>query len=929
MSFNSKNSTTAWSSEDILSSFKDADAQLCPFNPSEFLIPGWKGEGLISSSAISIKNCLTNLSIDAQVLFKKSWANTKSMKLQTYNEFLQFAEYANIDKSQITQPQDFFFHVQDDTSPLKKSIDDFFKVHCFRAVAIYLFKIKFIFDLAKEQNITVTDDILMNPQSFLGRIFLKNSSTELRCLSLQLNQFSWYRPSIEYRDSLIKVKKAFETITTTELVKLISTPKDDKIYSIRNYSHALSHKSFGLFLNDLLVKLPSWLKQESNETKTNQPSHKVCALPRTLTARFAGNHVSSIALSHWLSQEFDINNDIEYLVCPEFEGHKFIDGDFLKISQELQFLSFLTKFAAKHKYEIISFICKIMKEKYKTTLEDSFEQTSFFNLGELPTSETLYNRIILNITELPKTNPHHFLIQQIMAQKPFMKKDAVIYLMTNQKLFVPSHSDRVEQLLNDFKVEASFNFEELKGKGEIGQYVYVITRRESNPKTSKHLFTTTRKVKESCLSFEFSGNLTRFNKFQNFVDQFSQFIETKNPITTPIYSQELGEDIVFDFHHDAIIDGKLVSSVSSKESAQQAHPSFFKNLTTSSISLESLFTIEQINHEANNKNYVSSELLGINIGPESQYPLLLIVNQSDPLHTKIELTQIDAYRGKLDQYGTAFHSYFGLVQKHPAINLNVFREYFSSTLGNQIIQMQLCDGPTKLRAKLRSLMVPSFFASTQFMPASVLGRLSLLDLPAAQLKNFHPRDLASKFSYIQEEILKQSTEFPWHCLGLVSHFKIELMALVSDSQFDHNNKFNFTNPLIVSELVKLPTSLIYPNNQDVYIEYKIPTHHDLQLPLSSVVLKSGEDFNYLVLKNENRDIVHLHGNITMLNFIKYIIQNAAGLRIVDVLMNLRIPRAVELEEAMNKIQEVQDTQMDLLQKTKDLISTILRNQLTK
>ena len=65
------------------------------FNPSEFFIPGWKGEGLITASAIVIKNLLTHLSIDALGLFHKSCSTNKSLKLQTYNEFLHFAEYTN------------------------------------------------------------------------------------------------------------------------------------------------------------------------------------------------------------------------------------------------------------------------------------------------------------------------------------------------------------------------------------------------------------------------------------------------------------------------------------------------------------------------------------------------------------------------------------------------------------------------------------------------------------------------------------------------------------------------------------------------------------------------------------------------------------------------------------------------------------------
>ena len=920
----------SWMKDSFSSSVNDETASPTQFNPSEFFIPGWKGEGLITASAIVIKNTLSNLSIDAQALFKKSCSVNKSMKLQTYNEFMHFAEYAKLDKSLLGQHQDFWLHFQDESSPLKKHIDDFLKVHCFRAVAIYLFRIKFIMDLAKEQRLVVTEDVLMNPLSFLGKIFVKDSSTELLCDSLQINQYSWYRPTLEYKDSLLKLKDAFENVTLTELIKLISTPKDDKIYSIRNYSHSLSHLTFGLLVNDLLIKFPNWLKPESK--KKTFSDQKLCLLPKTINTRFAGNHVSSMALSHWLAQETNVKiSQWNNLICPEFEGSEFIDGQFLKICQELQFLSFLTRIAAEHKYEIVPFICKIMREKYKHDPVDGIGQASFFNLGELPSGDTLYNRIVLNLTELPKTNPHHFLVQQILAQKPLLKKDAMIYVFTNQKLFVPSHSDRVEQLLRDFKVEAALNMEELKGKGEIAHFAYILTRREALPKENKHLFEVSRKVKESCLSFEFKGNLTRFNKFNKLVEELQSFIKNKNPITTPIFVSEVEKDIFFEFHQDAIIDGKLVSSVSSKDNGHLPHPSFFKNLTKSSTSLDTFFGIEPITHEdlALGKRNLSSELLGLKFGPEKQYPLLLIINQNDPMDVKIELTPIDAYRGKLEQYGTAFYHYFGLTPKHPAINLNVFREYFSSMLGHQIIQLQLSDGPTKLKAKLRSLLVPSFFAKAHFMPEKTKNSFALLDLEARDLKNLHPEDLKARFSSVKGHLQKEASEYPWHLLSLLSHFKLQMKSLVEELEDGKPQSFNFGNSLISNELVKLKTYAIYPKNDDVYVEYKIRNNQDLQLPLSSLSIKTTDDSTILIFKFQDKDIIHLHANASMIHFIKYILQGATGIKIADILLNLRIPSAHDLEVATNKFEELKSTKTALLKDTEELIASILRTEVSR
>lgn len=902
------------------------------FNPSAFFIPGWKGEGLITPSAIVIKNSLNNLSIDAHALFKNSCSNNKSMKLQAYNEFMQFADYAKIDKELLGLQNDFWVHLQDETSPLKKHLDTFVKIHCFRAVAIYLFRIKFIMDLAKEQNLTLTEDILLNPISFLGKIFKKDSSTELLCDSLQINQFSWYRPSSEYKESLSKLQEAFENITLTELIKLISTPKDDQFYSIRNYSHSLSHLSFGLLLNELIIKFPTWLNTEGKSQSFNPK--KVCLMPKTINTKIVGNHVSSFALSHWLAQETNIKiSQWNNLICPDFEGVEFIDGPFLKICQELQFLSFLTRVAVEHKYEIIPFICKIMREKYQHSPEENadYHQASFLNLGNNVAPHTLYSRVVLNLTDLPKTNPHHFLIQQILAQKNVIKKNGMIFVFTNQKLFVPSHSERVEQLLKEFKVEASFNLEDLKGKGEIAHFIYIFTKRPNKTIANKHLFELNKSVKEPCLSFEWRGNLSRFNKFNKLVDELQHFIRNKNPVTTPMYFNELEKDISFEFHQDAIIEGKLVSSVSSKENGHLPHPSFFKNLTKSCTSLETYFHIELISQEdyLNAKKNIASELLGLKMGPEKQYPLLLIINQTDPMNVKVELTTTDSYRAKVEQYGTAFFHYFGMVPKSQVINLNVFREFFTSTLGNQIIQLQLSDGPAKLKAKLKSLLIPTFFAKTQMMPEEIKNQFGLLDFDARELKSHHPDELKDLFLKIQSSFFDYAELYPWHLLGLLSHFKLQLQSIIEDFQANKANDLNFNNPLITEALVKLKTYTIYPNNPDIFIDYKIKTHLELQLPLTSVQIKTENEDSLLVFKHHDREIIHLHSSMAMNHFIKFILQNAIGVKIADLLLNLRVPSLKELEVVTANSEKIKAAKMYLLLETEDLIANLLRSQISK
>jgi hypothetical protein len=899
------------------------------FNPTQFFIPGWKGEGLISNHGLQIKSVLNNLTIDAISLFKKQNNASNAMKKLSYEEFLAFARFKELNLQDFSQPSDFWFHLQDETSPYQKQIEEFIRLFCFRAAAIYLFRIKFIIDLSRELKIELSDDTLLNPLSFLGRIFKKNSSTELTCESLQINQYSWYRPTPEYKDNLIKIQEAFSKVTLTELIKLLSTPKDNQIYSLKNYSHSLSHLSFGEFLNNLILQFPKWLKVDEKVEKENFYSTKTSILPKTVSTLFEGKHISSLALSHWLSQEANVQkSQWNSIICPNFKGDDFVDGIFLKICQELQFLSFLTKIAVEHNYEVVPFICKTMKDKNNSAANDKFDQISLLDLTEDKNSIVSYDRIVLNLMDSPKNNPHHHLVNQILSKKNNLKKDGVIFVLSNQKLFVPSHSERVELLLREFKLNAIFNLDELKGIGEIPHYIYVLKPREQKVKQNPHLFKINRQEKESCFTFQFKGNLNRFNKFNKIVHEFQHFLKNRKVNNTPIYIMEVDQEITFEFHLDAIIEGKLVSSSSNKELGQTTHPAFFKNLIKTSVSFDTFFHLDILNPHDSNINKNINDLLGVKANPMTQYSLLLLVNQTNPIKIELELVPFESYKAKIEENGTAFFTYFGLTPKHSAININAFREYFNSKIGFQIIQMQLSDGPNKLKGKLKSLLVPSFLAQTQFMPKENLYHFALLEKEPNDLLKLHPDDLNLKFELIEEQFYKLKNMYPWHLLGLFSHFKLNLKNSISENEITKKDEIQFSNPIITKELMSLKTYSIYPKNQDVYVNIDTENHKDLQLPMTSFQLKNESNQYSITLLSSERKIVSFYSNESLIQFIKFILQNATGIKIADILIGLKLPTIVEFENVISKFSMIKENKHNLIKKTDLIISKIFQDQIS-
>jgi hypothetical protein len=158
---------------------------------------------------------------------------------------------------------------------------------------------------------------------------------------------------------------------------------------------------------------------------------------------------------------------------------------------------------------------------------------------------------------------------------------------------------------------------------------------------------------------------------------------------------------------------------------------------------------------------------------------------------------------------------------------------------------------------------------------------------------------------------------------------LQLHSTLEDFESNRPNSFNFSNPLISEALVKLKTNAIYPNNPDIYIDYKIKTHHELQLPLTSLQIKNEDDESILIFKFQDKEIIHLHTTTTMNHFIKFILQNAMGIKIADLLLNLKVPSIDDLATVTTNVEKIKTSKLLLLNKTENLISKLLRTQISK
>lgn len=891
------------------------------FTPQDFLVPGWKGEGLLSKPGFLIDKAHKVLIEDAKEQFNEIINRNSTYQRTVFEEFEGYLAFKGVESHFLDNSAKFSKFI---SSKYREDddVNTFIDIYSFRSVSIYLYKARFLLSLAKKLEMSAEKIDLHNPNSILSRIFKSGSSTELNCESFKINQYSWYRPSRATSKSVLDIKSNLLSISTTEMLKIATYDLTEL-----EYSHSYSHKSFGLFINNLLIHFPKWIENEKENKYSSLEkliNKKTSSRLETLTTKFEGNHLSSLGLSHWMAQENNVIENWQQVMCPDFIGQEFTHGKFTKICQEIHFLTFLVDLATYQGHEVLTLICNVMNDKSLKSAANEAGQMSLLS-SELKGVHQVFDRIVLNLTSLPKKNPHHYFLGQVNNQLKELDKDGYLFVFSNQKLFVPSHSEKVEQLLKDVKAEAVFNLDQLSGRGEIANYLYVFKKRKTQ---GKSLFYDPIKTseKESILSFRWNGNLDIFNKFDSLVNEFSSFMKTKNAVSTPVFQSEPDENVSFEFHQDAILDGLLLSS-SSSDTNNITHPSFFKNLTKSCVPFDNFFQIETLTSEYSSarKSNVTSDLLGISVRTEERYPLLLIVNYTNAKDIKIELTTSDLYQAKLEQYGMAYFQYFGILPKRSDINLNVFREYFNTQLGKQIIQLFLNGGYTKIKAKVRSLLIPKFFLETAQIPESIIKSFHMFDCDSDDVLNSHPQSFKESFNSTATFLNTVEARYPWHTMGMLSHFKMSLQNALD--KLEQTPSEIFKNPVIVEQLIKTSSQSIYPKSEDIFVNTPLKNPSDIHSVLTGLETNFDGDNSFVKLCANDSVIVELFSSQLLCQFSKFILESAVGMPISAILQNLKLPRADDLNEIVNNHTELKDTISDIRDICNLRIQTILTNNI--
>lgn len=888
------------------------------FEPSNYFVPGWRGDSLPSKSSVVLARAVNELWLEAKRQLAAISRPTKSLANMVHDEFLLYCACRELSLAGLESPSEFWRQLNDPDSIHSNELDNFRDIYCFRAVTVYLFKIRFLNVLMRELQQEFSVAHMANPSNLIAKLFRAGSSTELVCDSLKPNCYSWFRPCGQNQSqSLQKLRDVLDRTHITEMVKLCSfktvsgeTLSDEKIFEDSPYSHSISHRAFGRFLSLNLIYMPRWLDESPQMCPVKRPSHL-----GVLKTKFTGDQLGSMCLSHWLAQEEYVHQNWQEIICPDFVGKDFTDGSFVKICHELQFLTFMVKVAREQNFPVLNLIAKTIREKYERGVNGSGQVTLFGN--DRVGGSSTYKRIVLNLTKAPKNNPHQHLISRVREQLKELDRDGWLFVLTSQKLFVPSRTDKLQQLLSLAKVHAGVSLEGIKGKGEIPHYLYVFSHRNQSVSPSG--------ARESFQHFQWDGELNMFSRFSWYPDELEKFFLSRQAYATPLFQSE-SEGRSFNFHQDAIFEGKLLASAN-EDNSHITHPTFFKKLTGGCVPLDQFFLLESMDDSS---SYTSphQDFLGLLFKPRQHHPYVLVVDTRDPHQVELELIASESYKAKREQYGTAYFHYFGLMPKMPDINPNLFRVFFQTTLGKQLIQLSLGGSSVNLKSKLNGLLVPGFFAIPRFLPNDLLGVTEVLDLKCEKILGSHPSALMEDFERAERTLRDSATKYGWHALSLLAGFKVQLASAVSGIEKSPRENVNYHNPLILEPLLKLQSKPLMPHHDDLFVKFVTGNRHDLDCAIERVNLVKNDGSCMLELCHNEGSVVELHGEEDFLLFVRFVLSGSVGAKFSTVLSGLHLPNASELNKVVSRYNELTQTLNKLRQRTEQLIAQILHSHLS-
>jgi hypothetical protein len=661
--------------------------------------------------------------------------------------------------------------------------------------------------------------------------------------------------------------------------KLYSSLKDEK--NIRN-KHALSHVNFGLFLNQLLLNFPIWFQQISIEHNVAHQRHALT----TTQCLYEGDYCDELAKAYFLAQENNATFKWDTLICPDFIRAKHATLTFDQLYNEYLSMIMLTKIHHHYDQKVTEFIAHIANAKQQKSIYNQGPQTSLFNHFDLSTSKK-FDAQILNITELPKNNPHYYLIQKITGSLTSLVDEGNLIVLSTQNLFLPSQKDKVETLLKKITLCAIISLELLEGKGESPSFIYLFTKNaeEKSP------------VETSCLNFKFSGTLNSFQDF-NLVSELLNLFFDKYFKSLPALFHCSHKSIKLDFFTDSILNGSLVHS-GELTGNKITHPSFLKNVTKNCLPLDFFFEVisldqqsltQEIKIETQQRQTTLSIPQNVNTS-QSNMHLSLILDLRDTAKPSLELISQDHLKSYVYEYGVSECFYYTLRSKFKDLNVTVLKEYFASNIGKQIIQLSFTGNQWQLKSKISSLLLPSQLLSKQEetpLPPPVKFFLDEAERHVQQLNIDYLKESWEMLKNFEASSSRMDLLIPSYCF-----FKNLLVQQISRLHFEkeHLKEFNFNTAQSRSILTKQKLQKIFPSNKEVRIDFVVDDVSRLQSDFTAHHLTTEALQGKIDIYHKEDIYLSIRTSIHLAIFINFLLRHMPPMSMEKLLSSLMIPSA--------------------------------------
>ena len=261
------------------------------------------------------------------------------------------------------------------------------------------------------------------------------------------------------------------------------------------------------------------------------------------------------------------------------------------------------------------------------------------------------------------------------------------------------------------------------------------------------------------------------------------------------------------------------------------------------------------------------------------------------------------------------------------INIDLFREFFNSPIGRQIIQLSLT-GFTKIKSKLKTLLIPKFFSLPTMIPGEQSKQLSIFQMKPEELKASHPEVIENVFNTTLNTIEVLKSRYPFYVASKLLSFKHTISKIIEDFKDHTKDHVDYQNPIILEPVLKLETHNIYPNNPEIYIDFNISNPKKLKQSMSESILRNNTETPYIELWSKEQVLVKIFSEPEILNFIHFILSSTHGTPISTILQHLSIPRIEELKSVINNYRFMKSTINNLHKKTTELISSIITEQIS-